>query len=121
MKYLQENVRERASEVGSINIRALFLRHVHIGASWAENLDMNNIIHKEVRKKIFSFKFGVTFTLEVLSSSDMPIGTTICLSQRTLGQLPNLPSRYFSLMRVSPLGERMNLAWISPYRSVASW
>lgn len=43
-----------------------------------------------------------TFTLEVLRSSDMPIGNTVCLSHKTLGQTPNFANKYFSLIIAKP-------------------
>jgi len=60
-------------------------------------------------------------TLLYLSSSLMPTGITLCLSQLTRGQVPNLPSSYFFFISARPLGVSMYLAWMSPYRSAASW
>lgn len=60
-------------------------------------------------------------TREVLIYSLIPIGKTCCLSHKTLGQIPNVPFKYFSLIIPNPLGVNIKRAWISPYRSVASW
>jgi len=51
-----------------------------------------------------------TLTREVRSSSLIPTGKTFYLSQRTLGQTPNLPKRYFSRIMARPFGEVINLA-----------
>ena len=61
-----------------------------------------------------------TLTLEVLSSSLIPTGKTFYLSHNTLGQAPNFPATYFSLIIANPLAVIINLAWINPYKSVAS-
>jgi hypothetical protein len=58
-------------------------------------------------------------TLDVDSSSDTPIGRTFYLSQSTRGQNPKDPSKYFSFIKASPLGDIINLAWIRPYKSIA--
>jgi len=60
-----------------------------------------------------------TFTLEVDSSSETPMGRMFYLSHSTLGQYPNEPNIYFSFIIARPLGDMMNLAWIRPYRSIA--
>lgn len=39
MTYLEENVWEAGAEVGTINIKLLLARHVHIDATRAENFD----------------------------------------------------------------------------------
>jgi hypothetical protein len=105
---------ERASEVGTINISTLLLWNIYVFTTRAVNL----------KNKEFS-SIECTLTLEVLNSSDIPIGKTACLSQRTLGQTPNLPKRNFSLIMakpmairngnyLEPLGERIKRAWMRP-------
>ncbi len=88
-------MRERATKISSINICTFFLWNIHIFTSWAIDLFKKFIF-------CFPFKNQNTLTLEVLSSSDIPIGRTACLSQRTLGQTPNFPSKNFSLMMAKP-------------------
>ena len=62
-----------------------------------------------------------TFTREVDNSSETPIGRTCCLSHSTRGQVPNAPYMNFSRILARPCGDRMNLAWMTPYRSMADW
>ena len=57
----------------------------------------------------------------MLKSSDIPTGSTSCLSHSTLGQAPKTPFRYFALIIWRPLDEIINLAWMSPYRSIDDW
>ena len=60
-----------------------------------EFIDFFMVIFIFMRKKF-------TLTREVRNSSAMPIGSTVCLSQRTLGQTPNLLNRYFSFINDRP-------------------
>ena len=62
-----------------------------------------------------------TLTREVDNSSETPIGKTCCLSQSTRGHVPKAPYMNFSLILARPCGERMNLAWMTPYKSIADW
>ena len=45
----------------------------------------------------------------MLNSSDIPRGKTNCLSQRTLGQDPNIPFKNLARIVCNPLEERINL------------
>lgn len=99
------------TKVGTINVKMLLFWNVYLLAFWTVSL-------MEVRR--FE-KEGNTFTREVESSSERPIGRTNCLSHRTLWQVPNVPSRYFSLITANPLGESIKRAWIRPYKSIADW
>ena len=65
---LHKDIGERAPEISSIYIALVFLRGVHILTPRTENL-------------IFSIR---TLTLEILNWSDIPIGTSLCLSQSSL-------------------------------------
>lgn len=62
-----------------------------------------------------------TFTRDVDSSSDRPMGRTTYRSHRIRWHMPKAPSRNFSRIMASPRGDRIKRACISPYKSIAAW
>ena len=88
---------ERASKVGAIDIGAFFLWDIYIFTSRTKDL------HTKPK-----FQWKSTLTLDVLNSSDIPIGKTACLSHKTLGQTPNFPSKNFSLIMARPVLLKFN-------------
>jgi hypothetical protein len=69
--------------------------------------DINLLTFRTIDLK--ELKYMITLTLEMLRSSDMPTGSTSCLSQSTLGQVPKTPFKNLALMICKPLDDIINL------------
>lgn len=96
-------MRKRTSEIGSIYIWALFFRNIHVLTS--RTIHLLKFRYNYLKYPLIKYKsqiFIYTLTLEVLRSSDIPMGNTVYLSHNTLGHTPNLASKYFSLIIANP-------------------
>ncbi len=78
---------KRTSKISTINILTFFLWNIYIFAS---------------RTIYLKFLCYFTLTLDVFSSSLIPIGNTACLSHKTRGHTPNFPYTNFSRININP-------------------